>query len=384
MAMLLMPLLAAAAQASPPPESVTVPTIVVVAKRTEKELADCLARKCGVRDDAIASIHHAQAQFANGEYPDARKTLLASINRNRKAEDSRAMSALWHALARVTLHNGDREEHFRASLKAGSILARAQSVTPAERVRGEIQVADAWAATGESDNAARRYGEIEAAARARGEAELADMMKVRAIAVRSSFDGRPFARLALERLARDGNLSASARASALAIAASFQERETPKVAKLLDAIPTQSANGPTVLIYSPRDDFSKQRETVARAVANNDFTLLNLLQPRGGDLSSYKWADIGYWVRPDGRVEGAELLRGSRNLDWAKAALKQVSGRRYAPFEAPPGAEGRYRIERVTLTYDHGTPAGSMIRRRAGLPSFRYEELKIEDPQTAG
>jgi len=51
------------------------PTIVVTARRAiETALEECLARKCGVRDDAVASILHARTQFAKGDYPAARKT----------------------------------------------------------------------------------------------------------------------------------------------------------------------------------------------------------------------------------------------------------------------------------------------------------------------
>jgi predicted negative regulator of RcsB-dependent stress response len=166
--LLVVTLVAAAAAAEPP--------IIVTAKpQTEKALAECLARKCGTREDAIASIQHAQAQFADGEYPDARKTLLSSLTRNRgqNDEDPRAMSALWHALARVTLHNGDMQEYRRAALRSGSILSRADTVTTSEQVRGEVQIADALSMTGHPDGAVRRYRAVGREARERGDIELA-------------------------------------------------------------------------------------------------------------------------------------------------------------------------------------------------------------------
>lgn len=356
------------------------PTIVVIAPRTEKELAECLARKCGVREDAIASIHHAQAQFAQGAYTDARKTLLASLRRNRTAagQDPRAVSALWHALARVTLHNGDMDEYRRASLRAGSILARSNSVSLAEQVRGEVETADALSVTGDTEGAVRRYLKVAEAARARGDAELAQLMNLRSIYARSGLDGRPAARRALEKAARNAALTPRARTVALALAAQLQEGRGAKAGALLDEVPVQAADAPPMLLWAPKDRFTEQREAINRGLANNDPTLLNLLQPRASDALGYGWIDIGFWIRPNGRVEEAEVLRGKGGEAWATDMLKAIQRRRYAPYRAELGSEGRYKIERVTLTYDHMTPVGSLIRRRSGLPHYRFEDLKIE------
>lgn len=356
------------------------PPIIVTAPRTEQALAKCLARGCGVREDAIASIRHAQAQFANGAYPDARKTLLASLHRNRRAtnEDPRALSALWHALARVTMHNGDMQEYRRAALRSGSILARAASVTPGERVRGEVQIADALSTTGDVDGAVRRYRAVGRDAESRGDQELAQMMRLRSIYARSSFDGRPAARRALERAAGDAELTPRARMSALAFAAQLQERSKAKAEQLLDSVPVQAAGAPVTLLWAPRNSFMEQREAVNRALANGDSTLFSILQPRSSEARRYGWADIGFRVRPDGRVSDVAVLRGSENRRWIQEAARTVAGRRYAPFQSGGTADGVYRIERVTLTYDQQTPVGSLIRRRSGMPIFRWEDLRIE------
>lgn len=358
-------------------------TIVVEAPRTRQALADCLGRKCSVREDAVASIRHAQAQFALGEYVDARKTLLASLGRNRGAErvDPRAMSALWHALARVTLHNGDMQEYRRAALRSGSILRRAETVTPSERIRGEVQVADALGMTGDAEGAVRRYRKVGQTAQANGDVELAQLMRLRATVARAGLDGRPQARRALERAAADPELTPRARTAALALAAQLQDGRAEKVEGLLDQVPLQSSDAAPMLLWAPIDTLSEQRQAIARAAANNDFTLFSMLQPRSGETKAYSWADIGFWIRPDGRVDDAEVLRGSRTQGWTKEAVRVVAGRRYAPFRAEPGSEGRYKVERVTLTYDHQTPTGSIIRRRSGLPVYRFEELRIEDRQ---
>jgi hypothetical protein len=356
------------------------PPIIVTAPRTEQALAECLARRCGVREDAITSIRHAQAQFSDGAYPEARKTLLASLHRNRRAndQDPRALSALWHALARVTLHNGDLQEYRRAALRSGSILARSTAVTPSERARGEVQMADALSMTGDPDGAVRGYRRVGNTARASGDVELAQIMELRAIYARSTFDGRPAARRALERAAQDGTLMPRARTAALALAAQLQTRPGAKSEALLNDVPVQPADAPTMLLWAPKTSLSEQREAVNRALANNDSTLFNLLQPRSSEAKRYSWVDIGFWIRPDGRVEEVEVLRGSQQQGWTKDVVRSVKGRRYAAFQAGSDADGRYKIERVTLTFEHQTPSGSLIRRRTGLPSYRFEELRVE------
>ena len=157
----------------------------------------------------MASIVQAQAQFADGKYPAARTTLLATLRRNRKStdEDPRALAAAWYALARVTLHNGDSEEYRVAALRSGIIMAKSDRVTLAERVSGEVLIADTWAMSGDPNGAVRRYRKVGTAARARGDIEISELMELRAIYARSGFDGRTEARRSLERAAQDTTLS---------------------------------------------------------------------------------------------------------------------------------------------------------------------------------
>lgn len=360
------------------------PTIVVTAQRaTETALEECLARKCGVREDAVASILHAQTQFAEGNYPAARKTLRASLVRNQGAteQDPRALSALWHALARVTLHDGDVDEYRRAALRSATIIANATSVTPQERQMGEMQVGDALAAGGDIDGAIRRYRRVGKMAADKGDVELEQLMALRAINARSGIQGRLAVRSAIEREMQNPNLTARARTVGLALIAQLQDKNAGPEIVALDSVPVQSADAAPLLLWAPKDKLTEQREAIARAAAVNDFTLLNILLPRSSEAKLYHWADVGFWVRPDGRVEEARMLRGKAEQSWAQDVVKLVQERRYAPFSAEPGSQGRYKIERVTLTYNHMTPGGSLIRRRSGLPSYQFEDLKVEDSE---
>jgi hypothetical protein len=170
--------------------------------------------------------------------------------------------------------------------------------------------------------------------------------------------------------------------AARGLAAQLQDRPDGNVQALLDNVPVQSADSPLLLLRTPQSSLGKQRDAANRALANNHSVLFSILQPRSGEARPYSWADIGFWVRPDGSVAEAEVLRGSRNRGWTRDVVKAVQGRRYAPFAAEAASEGRCKIERVTLTYEHQTPPGSLIRRRSGLPSYHFEELRIENGST--
>lgn len=380
---LLLPLLVTAQSL---PDHGQAPNIVVIAERTERALAECLARKCGTREDAIASIRHAQTQFAQGTYLAARGTLLRSLRRNGRAteQEPRALSALWFALARVTLHSGDMQEYRRATLRSGSILARSASVTLNERVWGDIQIGDVLAGWGDFTGATRRYASIGAQARERGDIAMAEMMDLRAQYIRASGSGNPaIARRVFARAATDATLTPKARTVAISFAAKFDEYVGRPVSTLLDDLPVQPADAPPLLLWMAADRFTGQSRDVARAMAMGDMTLFNMLQPGSADVLGYRWADIGFWITPNGRVADAEVLRGPDNQAWAKEALRVIGSRRYAPFEAANESRGRYQIERVTLTFGHQTPSGSLIRRRGGMPVLRYEELKVESAEAA-
>jgi hypothetical protein len=365
----------------------TEPTIVVTARRpTEVALEACLKRRCSVRDDATASILHAQTLFADGKYPAARKILQASLARNRNAvdEDPRALSALWYALGRVTLHDGDMVEYRRAVLRSAKIMANASGVTPEERQIGEIELGDAFAANGNVAAAKRHYLRVGKLAADQGDQELAQLMTLRAINAQSGIHGRLQVRNALLRALEKPNLTPRARTVATAMVARLEGGDINPKSTRLDSVAVQTAEAPPLLLWAPKDKFTEQREALARAAGVGDPTLERILLPTSGEMKFYRWVDIGFWIRPSGQVEDIQLLKGMVENGWVKDVVQLIQGRRYAPFEAPPGAPGRYKVERVTLTYEHMVPRGSLVRRRSGLPSYQFEDVRIEDASLNG
>ncbi|HEX8412286.1 MAG TPA: hypothetical protein VF637_00160, partial [Sphingomicrobium sp.] len=109
--------------------------------------------------------------------------------------------------------------------------------------------------------------------------------------------------------------------------------------------------------------------------------LANPISAGSTGVGPIQWVDIGFWIRPDGRTNKPEILRGSRSTGWAGFLLKQVSARRYTGFSTSSADHGVYRIERFTLRGTYQIPTGSLIRRRVG--ATRLEVLDLTQPDTS-
>lgn len=107
-----------------------------------------------------------------------------------------------------------------------------------------------------------------------------------------------------------------------------------------------------------------------------------MAEPQPGYFPFF-WVDVGFAIGADGRVESAEILRGSELKGWAKPLVKAIAQRRYSPVAESDDLAGRYRVERYTLTADFGTPKGSLIRRRAGMRRFERIDLTVAPPKPA-
>ena len=116
--MLISALLATAAAAQTP--SATGPSIVVTAQRIAEQkatLAACLARNCPPDEDINATLALAESQLIDGNYRDARETLLASLGRN-KREAARypiPVADLYRANGRVAADLGLDTDYYRST-----------------------------------------------------------------------------------------------------------------------------------------------------------------------------------------------------------------------------------------------------------------------------
>jgi hypothetical protein len=85
-----------------------------------------------------------------------------------------------------------------------------------------------------------------------------------------------------------------------------------------------------------------------------------------------KWIDVGFWIRPDGRVEDIEIVRHRNESSWAEPLLHSISGRRYSTSDG----SSTYRLERYTYTAGFDDqPRGRRIATRSPRARVEYFDL---------
>ncbi len=358
------------------------PDIIVTGERLVEEQAKCARGECTPLRDAQATIALAEQRFRNGEYVHAKGLLAAAISRNkdRGAEAPRAVAAIYEAMATVSLHEGDQDDYRRAV--AGQVKTLRDNL-PANDVAVQASataLGDMWIKLGRYRQAESTFRGIEEQALAEGQAYPAMMAGMKRVWLAGALGKVREARAmldALERrsIAQEPGFRTALRVVRLRLA--VRAGDDAEITRLAGTIGTNQ-DGPPVLIWQPSypGDAAAEANNNARAFGNADVMPVN-----SSDLASIQWVDVGFWVRPDGRTEEAEILRGSRSPAWAPAILKQVAGRRYAA-SAKVGEEnpsGSYRIERITPKYQYVVPKGSMIRRRVPAQGFEVLDLTASE-----
>ena len=110
--------------------------------------------------------------------------------------------------------------------------------------------------------------------------------------------------------------------------------------------------------------------------------------PLSGTQISPQWADLRITIRPDGRVESAEILRQTANLEsrWIRKVSDSVLHRRYTPYSPNAGAPLATRIERFSFVQDWSDSddpqsLGSRIRGQKADIRVAWIDLTPADPQ---
>ncbi len=348
----------------------------------------CVAAHCPPRQDIVASIRYAEAQFKSGDYRGARETLAKSTRRNAGsgAVEPLALSQLYLAQANVAAHFGEQRDVRDATLASARIADTYLPGGDRDRLLADLRLAD-WRLNSQrfertSANLAiadSAYARIADEARSSGHADVAaaadlhlawalharhdDARAARlltGVATASDPAVRPYrlaARVLQARIARDGG-DAHAVDAVIAALRGEPDAATP------------------VLVYGP--PLPRPTDVVDRddPIRGNVDTVT-----RAADQQALRWVDIGFTIHPDGSVDTPEVLRGSPVTGWAKPLITMVAARRYSPTA---GDGDHYRIERFTLTADFGTPPGSLIRRRVFEPRFEQLDLTDDAPQRGG
>ncbi len=356
------------------------PDIVVSGKSLADAYKSCVEQTCPPLRDAQVSIAYAEQQFRQGAYQQARKTLAAAVARNKQngATDPKPVAALYEAYATVSLHDGEMDVFKRAVAGQVRTLRENLPANDPAVMAAAFATGDMWVSLGNGRAAESSYRAVERQAMADGNATLAMLATLRRVGLANARnDPAGAARLLAEAEARpaaaDPALRSVLQVVRLRIAA--QRADDDQVDRLVREIGHDTATRP-VLIWGP--PYEPTAQAAARDAAAK-FDFLNPVPPRSSDLNPIQWVDIGFWIKPDGKTDDAEILRGSRSTGWAGYLVKQVSERRYTGTPAAAGSHGVYRIERFSLRGTYQTPVDSNIRRRSGPSELEVLDLTQPD-----
>ena len=402
--MLISALLATAAAAQTP--SATGPSIVVTAQRIAEQkatLAACLARTCPPDEDINATLALAESQLIDGNYRDARETLLASLGRN-KREAARypiPVADLYRANGRVAADLGLDTDYYRSTW---GIYRTLKQGLPDDKVRhfsAMMEVAEMTFRTRGHERARLYYDMIASDARKAGRPDIAALAELRS-AIRHLPPGSVWQVEVIRRIA--ANDSADMRAPALEAKLALARLAISKGDENeAGAIQKELANlklGRPILIYSP--PYSVAQDGL-RGVNFESSTLNNRPVAVPGEFpvpvpahdlrgppssATYRtapmvedmWLDVAFRVTPEGKVADLKVVRSKGDMSWAKPLLRSIEGRRYTPGD--PASPASNRLERYTLTSTLETRSDTFARRHS--PDTRVEYMDLSDEGGGG
>jgi tetratricopeptide (TPR) repeat protein len=375
--MLLVALMLAGQQTTPDPLPPVQADVVITGNRMLEALKKCLARRCTPEEEVEAAMNAGAENFAAGRYEEAKTILRQAISRNKKYGKLMPgpVSDLYATYADVTEHQGDIGAFRLATRESVDVLRRALGRGHPVALGASARVGDMWVKLGKTTSADSSYKEAAEDARRAGHPDMAAALTFR----------RAWLALGARDLARSRRLLADLEQShgsdprfagllrVLKARIAIARGDTETTDELVAALRGAGGAAP-VLIYEPpypafhaggRSGMTTSGEVDIEAAWANGASL------RGEIL----WADVGYWVRPDGRPGEIEILRPARNSEWAKPLVKHISARRYAPARETTGGVGTYRVERFTLRSAFDVPTGSRIKQRTGTPTLHVIDL---------
>ncbi len=370
--------------AAPGPGPLQRDEIVVVGvklKDLKAEVERCEAGGCSVREDVVATVRYAEAEFRAGNYHDARTALGKAVSRTKRRADSDpfAVAELHTARATVAWHFGDQRDALRATAATSRLLDRhAPDSVNALLARMRLIQAQ-FQLDGPSTNIAQIKWLAE-----RAKAASQPLVAMRADISRATMLHRINRREEARALLASIKANDHPRGAGLRLAAEITEMrlalrdgDTGAVDRLIARLSDEQKSIGPLLVWSPEMPAPDGGDS---ASANGR---VMQVQGHSSDLMHLRWVDIGYQIGPDGRVEDVQILRGSPRAIWARPLVEVIAQRRYTPAADTDDLAGRYRVERYTLTGNFITPTGSLIRRRAGTPRFERIDLTAAPPQPA-
>lgn len=347
--------------------------IVVVGHRAEQDLAACLARSCPPAEEVEASLQASVEQFADGRYNDAQRTLQGAIRRNHDhaAELPGPVSSLYATLATVAEHQGDERLWLQSARNNVVVLRQHLGETHLATLGQELSFADHLIGLGSEISAVGIYRKVQRTAAQLGQGDLAAGAAFRrawlALLSRRDEEAERVADEAVALAGGDNRIMLELR-DILRARIAIHRGNDGAVEQLAARLRQSAAEKPRLIFAPPLEDINPARNAVQRTPMHDP---------------AIRFADIGYWIRPDGRTSGSEVLRDAGLGPWSPGILRQIGQRRYIPLSIDPGQPGIYRIERYTVRGTIGTPSDSRIRVRMGDLSFHVVDLTETEAMSA-
>jgi tetratricopeptide (TPR) repeat protein len=346
-------------------------------------LRDCLARNCPPNEDIDATMALAEVLFVEGDYHGARRVIRRSIGRNRDEARNypEPVSDLYRANARVARNLGlDRDARF-STVAILRVLRTGIPVEDHRHFTARFEIAQALIAFGRYRQALNMLEELAERARAVGRDDIVAMAELRRLWIQRLLTprGSPPSR-ALLALAHSPDPRRSVGAKMLLIRIHGENGDTADAERLIAELGRSSGRRP--LLFNPpyemlqRENVEGQAHRAEAIYAGDSGTGQPLYVSNLGDrlVENFadKWIDVGFWIQPDGRVEGLEIVRSRNDTSWSEPLLQSIRGRRYATSEGT----STYRLERYTYTSGYNdTGANSRIARRSARARVEYFDL---------
>jgi hypothetical protein len=351
-------------------------TVTVTGRRIQDyrdRLARCLARHCPVNEDVDATLALAEVVFEAGDYAEARRTVAASLDRNRSQARAfpEPVADLYRARARVARHLGRDDEAVRSTF---STLRTLEDGIPHEDYRhytARLEVAEMMMVAGRYDAARQELQTLAAHARAGGREDVASLAELRATWISYLIAPGGTARAHFQAMANDTNPEHRmlATGAKILLARIYRDTGDPRRSDALIAEVARANPARRALIFSPPYELASRETSETGSTAD--------VNTRIPDVFDDQWIDVGFWVSADGHVQDLETVRHRGTPDWAEPLLRSIRGRLYSP-----SADGTpsYRLERYTYTAPLERVTGTRIMQRSPRARVEYYDLSTGEP----
>lgn len=352
-------------QAAVSPSAVTGTTgndVVVSGQGTaekRKALAQCIADHCAPDKEISTAIGLASKEFIDGDYAGARSTLLKTRERNARyaARYPKPVSDLHRAIAGISRLDG-RQFSARAATFDATDALKAAPVPDGKAVfLQRLETGNQLGFEGKISDAIRLYDDV---------ARDARRLNYTNIEGRAMFEAAVL-------YAAAASVDFQYRGAAQFRAKQIEKRQEPEFAEFREGL---------ILLKAKLASLSVRNADRSKAIAATnlprveDAILLSEPLPKyigttsglsGSTSNAPEWADVAFWVRPDGSVSEPKLLGQSAQAPgpWLAVKMKAVGQRRYAPLNRPADDAGLYVVERYSMVHDIQSKTGSTMLQRS-------------------